>query len=122
MGRMDICGAIRGKKPKTTIPDEVADRPADLVDRDFMADRPKQLLIADLTYVATWDGFVYVAFVIDVYSQMIVGWRVSRSLRSDLASTRWNRPCMHAAIPRGWSITAAVASRVNSSGRRKAHH
>ena len=85
MGRMGICGVVRGKKPKTTIPDEVADRPADLVDRDFTADRPNQLWVADLTYGATWVGFVYVAFVIDVYSRMIVGWRVSRSLRSDLA-------------------------------------
>jgi transposase InsO family protein len=56
-----------------------------LVERDFTADRPNRLWVADLTYVATWAGFVYVAFVIDVFSRMIVGWRVSRSLRSDLA-------------------------------------
>jgi transposase InsO family protein len=63
----------------------VAARPADLVQRDFTATRPNQLWVADLTYVATWTGFVYVAFIIDVFSRMIVGWRVSRSLRSDLA-------------------------------------
>ena len=60
-------------------------RPPDLVQRDFQASRPNQLWVADLTYVATWSGFVYVAFVIDVFSRAIVGWRVSSSLRSDLA-------------------------------------
>jgi putative transposase len=85
MRDMGLRGVVRGCKPKTTVPDELANRPFDLVDRDFTADRPNQLWVADLTYVATWAGFVYVAFVIDVYSRMIVGWRVSRSLRSDLA-------------------------------------
>ena len=60
-------------------------RPADLVERDFTAIRPNQLWVADLTYVATWSGFVYVAFVIDVFSRFIVGWQASRSLRTDLA-------------------------------------
>ncbi len=78
-------GVVRGRKPRTTIPNDLAARPADLVDRNFTATRPSQLWVADLTYVATWAGFVYVAFVIDVFSRMIVGWRVSRSLRSDLA-------------------------------------
>jgi len=85
MRRLGIAGAVRGQKPRTTIPDEAAARPADLVQRDFTATRPNQLWVADLTYVATWLGFVYVAFVIDVFSRKIVGWRVSRSLRSDLA-------------------------------------
>jgi transposase InsO family protein len=85
MREMGLQGAVRGKKFKTTIPDDVADRPLDLVKRDFTATRPNQLWVADLTYVATWLGFVYVAFVIDVFSRMITGWRVSRSLRSDLA-------------------------------------
>jgi transposase InsO family protein len=78
-------GAVRGKKFKTTIPDELAEHPLDLVQRMFRADRPNQLWVADLTYVATWAGFVYVAFVIDVFSRSIVGWRVSNSLRGDLA-------------------------------------
>ena len=69
----------------TTIPDTAAARPADLVTRQFTAVRPNPLWVADLTYVATWRGFVYVAFVIDVFSRRIVGWRASTSLRSDLA-------------------------------------
>ena len=85
MRQLGIAGAVRGRKHKTTIPDEAAARPADLVQRDFTASRPNQLWVADLTYVATWEGFVYVAFIIDVFSRMIVGWSVSRSLRSDLA-------------------------------------
>jgi transposase InsO family protein len=85
MRQQGIQGAVRGKRVWTTVPDESADRPADLVERDFTADGPNKLWVADLTYVATWAGFVYVAFVIDVFSRTIVGWRVSRSLRSDLA-------------------------------------
>jgi transposase InsO family protein len=78
-------GVRRGRKFKTTRPDEAAVRPADLVRRNFRAERPNQLWVADLTYVPTLAGFVFVAFVIDVFARMIVGWRVSRSLRSDLA-------------------------------------
>jgi len=80
-----IRGAVRGRKVTTTIPDDLAGRPLDLVDRDFKATAPNQLWVADLTYVATWRGFVYVAFVIDVFARRIVGWRASSSLRSDLA-------------------------------------
>ncbi len=69
----------------TTIADENAERPADLVQRDFVADRPNQLGVADFTCVATWTGFVYVAFIIDAFSRKVVGWRVSSSLRSGLA-------------------------------------
>ena len=85
MRDLGISGVVRGKKFKTTIPDESADRPMDLVNRQFVADRPNQLWVADLTYVSTWRGMVYVAFVIDVFSRRIVGWRVSNSLRTDLA-------------------------------------
>ena len=85
MRQMGLRGVVRGKKVRTTIPDDVAARPADLVERDFTATHPNQLWVADLTYVATWAGFVYVAFVIDVFSRMIVGWRVSQSLCTDLA-------------------------------------
>jgi transposase InsO family protein len=86
MAQMGLRGAVRGRAFKrTTITDESAPRPADLVQRDFTADRPNRLWVADLTYVATWAGFVYVAFIVDVFSRRIVGWRVSRSLRSDLA-------------------------------------
>jgi putative transposase len=86
MRAMGLRGAVRGRAFKvTTIAGEAAVRPPDLVQRDFRASRPNQLWVADLTYVATWSGFVYVAFVIDAFSRAIVGWRVSSSLRSDLA-------------------------------------
>jgi putative transposase len=85
MRAMGLRGAVRGRKFKTTIAEDSAARPLDLVKREFTADRPNRLWVADLTYVATWRGFVYVAFVIDVYSRSIVGWRVSNSLRTDLA-------------------------------------
>jgi transposase InsO family protein len=86
MREMGLRGAVRGRKFKiTTIPADVAARPLDLVKRSFSASSPNRLWVADLTYVATWQGFVYVAFVIDVFSRAIVGWRVSNSLRTDLA-------------------------------------
>jgi transposase InsO family protein len=86
MRHAGLRGAVRGRQFKvTTCPDAVAPRPPDLVTRHFAAVRPNELWVADLTYVATWRGFVYVAFVIDVFARRIVGWRVSSSLRSDLA-------------------------------------
>jgi transposase InsO family protein len=86
MAELGLAGAVRGRRFKiTTTPESGATRPMDLVERNFTADRPNQLWVSDLTYVATWRGFVYVAFVIDVYSRRIVGWRVSSSLKSDLA-------------------------------------
>ena len=85
MRQAGLRGAVRGRRFKTTIPDEEAERPMDLVDRDFTASRPNELWVSDLTYVTTWRGFAYTAFVIDAYSRAIVGWRVSRSLRTDLA-------------------------------------
>jgi putative transposase len=85
MRELGLRGVVRGKPKFTTIPDAEADRPRDLVDRRFRAGAPNRLWVADLTYVRTWSGFVYVAFITDVYSRMIVGWQASRSLRSDLA-------------------------------------
>jgi putative transposase len=85
MRDLGLQGAVRGRKFKTTIADAAAARPLDLVYRDFTAARPNQLWVSDLTYVATWRGFVYVAFVIDAFARRIVGWRASHSLRSDLA-------------------------------------
>ena len=76
---------VRGRRVRTTIPDLLAERPRDLVERAFRAERPNQLWVADFTYVATWRGMVYVAFVIDVFSRRIVGWRASASMRTDLA-------------------------------------
>jgi putative transposase len=86
MRNMSLAGAVRGRAFKvTTLVDKAAARPPDLVHREFTATRPNQLWVADITYVATWAGFAYVAFVVDVFSRRIVGWRVSRSLKSDLA-------------------------------------
>ena len=85
MRDMGLRGVVRGRNFKTTIADDSALRPPDLVDRDFTATRPNQLWVADLTYVATWRGFVYVAFVIDVFSRKIVGWRTLNSLKTDIA-------------------------------------
>jgi len=86
MGELGLQGAVRGRKfVRTTIADEATQRSQDLVTRTFRATAPNQLWVADLTYVATWRGFVYVAFVIDVFARRIVGWRASSSLRSDLA-------------------------------------
>lgn len=85
MRDLGLRGAVRDRTVKATIPDETATPPPDLVDRDFNASRSNEVWVADLTYVATWRGFVSVAFVIDVFARMIVGWRVSGSLWTDLA-------------------------------------
>ncbi len=85
MRELGLRGVVRGKPKYTTAPAGAADRPRDLVDRRFKAGAPNRLWVADLTYVRTWTGFVYVAFITDVHSRMIVGWQASRSLRSDLA-------------------------------------
>ena len=84
MRSLGLQGAVRGRSCRTTINDDATGRPADLVNRQFTATRPNQLWVADITFVATWTGFVYVAFVIDVYARRIVGWRVANSLRTDL--------------------------------------
>jgi putative transposase len=79
MHHMGLQGVIRGKKVRTTFSDKPAPCPLDRVNRQFRAPRPNALWVSDFTYVATWPGFVYVAFVIDAYARRIVGWRVSRS-------------------------------------------
>ena len=85
MAEMGLAGRVRGRRRRTTISGPAAEQRPDLVERAFVADAPNQLWVADITYVATWSGFAYVAFVTDVFSRMIVGWRVSPSLRADLA-------------------------------------
>ena len=86
MRELGLAGAVRGgRRVETTVPDLAAPRPADLVRRQFAATRPDELWVADFTYVATWAGMVYVAFVIDVFSRRIVGWRASATMRTDLA-------------------------------------
>jgi transposase InsO family protein len=83
MRTLGLAGAVRGRAWITTTHAGDGGRPADLVDRQFVATRPNQLWVSDFTYVATWAGFVYVAFVIDVFARRIVGWRVSASMRTD---------------------------------------
>jgi len=108
MREMGLQGAVRGRAFKTTtIPGEETSRPLDLVDRDFRVSRPNELWVSDLTYVATWRGFVYVAFVIDAFARRIVGWRVSTSLRSDLALD---------------ALEQAISEREDDQGGRQIHH
>lgn len=85
MSREGLQGAVRGKKRPTTIPDNgQADRAPDLVDRDFSSPAPNRLWVADFTYVATWSGVVYVAFVIDAFSRRIVGWKADTTMKTSL--------------------------------------
>lgn len=84
MRQMGLRGVVRGATKRTTIASDNDPRPLDLVKRVFHANRPNQLWVADFTYVATWVGFVYVAFVIDVFSRMIVGWRTAKRMTTDL--------------------------------------
>lgn len=83
MRRMGLRGVVRGKETRTTIADKAAPCPADKVNRQFRAPHPNALWVSDFTYVATWQGFVYVAFVIDVFARRLVGWRVSRTAHAD---------------------------------------
>ncbi len=83
MRGMGLRGAVRGRAWITTTHAGDSARPRDLVDRQFVATRPNQLWVSDFTYVATWGGFVFVAFVIDVFARRLVGWRVSASMRTD---------------------------------------
>ena len=84
MRALGIQGIVRGKKVRTTRPEQAEAQPLDLVNRNFTALRPNQLWVADFTYVATWAGVVYATFVIDVFSRMIVGWKVSSTMQTDL--------------------------------------
>ena len=84
MGALGLHGVVRGRQRRTTVSDDAAERPLDRVNRQFQASRPNQLWVADFTYVATWSGFVYVAFVIDVFARRIIGWRVARAMQTEL--------------------------------------
>lgn len=84
MRELTLIGARRGKRWRTTIPDQLAPRPADLVNRQFTAIAPNRLWVADLTYVATWQTVAYVSFIVDVFSRFIVGWRCAVSMRTEL--------------------------------------
>lgn len=83
MRRARIRGVVRGKVVRTTISDSTAPCPLDKVNRQFRAERPNQLWVSDFTYVSTWQGWLYVAFVVDVFARCIVGWRVSTSMQTD---------------------------------------
>ncbi len=108
MGCLGLQGAVRGRRFKvTTHADHGVERPLDLVDRDFTASRPNELWVSDLTYVRRGHGFVYVAFVIDVFSRRIVGWQISNSLRSDLALD---------------ALEQAITERLGEEGERLVHH
>lgn len=83
MRHANLSGAVRGKVVRTTIPDKKAVCALDRVNRQFKADRPNQLWVSDFTYVSTWQGWLYVAFVIDVFARRILGWRVSTSMHTE---------------------------------------
>jgi putative transposase len=85
MAKLQLAGIRRGRVKRTTFPGQVGERAQDLVERAFVAVAPNRLWVADLTYVSTWSGFCYVAFVVDVFSRRIVGWRVAASLHAELA-------------------------------------
>jgi putative transposase len=84
MGDMNIRGVQRGRTPRTTVPDLTAPRSPDLVDRRFIAQRPNELWVTDIIYVSTLEGWLFVAFVLDVYSRAIVGWQIATHLRTEL--------------------------------------
>ena len=96
MRQLDIAGVRKGKRVRTTRPVDRADRPPDLVERDFTANRPNRLWVTDLTYVPTWAGVAYVCFIVDAFSRRIVGWRVASNMRTAmvldaLEMERWSR-------------------------------
>ncbi len=109
MGVLGLEGVRRGKRRRTTVADAQAARPADLVERIFAAPAPNLLWVSDLTYVSTWSGFCYTSFITDAFSRMIVGWRVSSSLRADLALD-----ALEMAI---WSRKSALEGLVHHSDR-----
>jgi transposase InsO family protein len=103
MRSLGLQGVVRGRKCRTTIGDDSVERPLDRVNRQFEASRPNELWVADFTYVATWAGFVYVAFVVDVFSRRIIGWRVARSMHAELVldaleQAIWSRSGIHGVV------------------------
>ena len=84
MAKHGLEGVRRGRRRRTTSADDQAQRPSDLVDRDFSAKKPNQLWVADFTYVMTWSGVVYVAFAVDAFSRRIVGWKADTTMKTSL--------------------------------------
>jgi transposase InsO family protein len=111
MRRIGLRGVLRGREVRTTVSNPAVPCPLDRVNRQFHAPRPNALWLSDFTYVATWQGFVYVAFIIDAYSRRIVGWRVSRTAHADFVLDAWSRPWLTAVPSRAaaWSTTATAA-------------
>jgi putative transposase len=102
MKRMGLAGTVRGRTLKTTQSDKSTPSPLDRVNRQFRAPAPNALWLSDFTYVATWQGFVYVAFVIDAFARRIVGWRVSRSARADFVLDALEQAlCDRRPVPQG---------------------
>lgn len=114
MRRLGLRGVMRGKVMRTTFGDPAAPCPLDRVNRQFKADRPNQPWVSDFTYVSTWARFVYVAFVIDVFARRIVGWRVSRSMRTDFVLDALEQ-ALYAA---DFHVTRALLSKASASIRR----
>jgi transposase InsO family protein len=108
MRAMGLKGVVRGKEVRTTIADQATPCPADRVNRQFRAARPNVLWLSDFTYVATWQGFAYVAFVIDAFARRIVGWRCRAQRRRVLSSTPWSRPCT-TAVPCRATASSTIA-------------
>jgi len=106
-----LVGVRRGRRVRTTTPDTTAVRPADLVKRQFTATAPNQLWVVDFTYVATWSGFVYVAFAVDVFSRMIVGWRAARTMKTDLPLDALDMALWHRGRGHGRAPTLGPTSR-----------
>ncbi|MET9499828.1 IS3 family transposase [Streptomyces sp. NPDC006552] len=122
MRDLGLQGARRGKKIRTTVRDDGNERASDLLRRDFTASRPNQRWVADFSYVATWSGIVYAAFVVDVYSRAIVGWSASTSNGPSSYSMPWIWRCGVGAVPelplgQGWCITRmrAASTRLSRS-------
>jgi transposase InsO family protein len=101
MREMGIHGVQRGKKRWTTVADKTA-RPPDLVERRFAAERPNELWLADITYASTWDGWLYIAFILDVHSRMIVGWQVADHVRTDLVLDALEMAIWRRDLTDGW--------------------
>ena len=119
MRAMGLAGVIRGKPVRTTISDRSAPCPRDHVNRQFRAPAPNRLWVSDFTYVATWAGFVYVAFVIDTYARRIVGWRASRTAHAGFVLDALEKPSMiadrrAAAVSSITPIAVASTSRSNT--------
>jgi transposase InsO family protein len=114
MRELGLAGVRRGKVKRTTVRDDAMRRPADLVNRDFHAQRPDQLWVCDLTYLRTWVGFAYLALVIDVFARRIVGWALAGHMRTELPLEAlelavWTRQQQRLT---GWSITPTRAANI----------